>query len=96
MVQVTLYRNPEQQYDILILDAGQYISPVVFDTIVNYLKSHFNKSIQELMPTEPKHISPCHKYHGIAIQLKGQLLFKKIVKQELETILQDAVDTLLS
>lgn len=96
MVQVTLYRNFVQQYDILILDCQQYLAPVAFDAVVEYLKTHLSTSIQDVFPTEQNHISPCLKYHGIAIQLKGQLFYRKNIKLELETILQEALDTLLS
>ncbi len=95
MVQVTLYRNSVQHYDILILDCQQYLYSATFNAIVAYLKTHLSKPIQLLLPTESNHISPCLKYHGIAIQLTNQLQFKKTVKQEFETILQEALDTLL-
>lgn len=95
MVQVTLYRNLAQQYDILILDCQQYLAPVTFDAVVGYLKAHLSTSIQDVFPTDPTHISPCRKYNGIAIQLKGQLSFRKNIKQEIELILQEALDTLL-
>lgn len=95
MVQVTLYRNSVQQYDILILDCQQYLSPVLFNAVIGYLRIHLSKSIQDLFPTDPNHISPCLNYHGIAIQLTGYLQFKKAVKQEIETVLQEALDTLL-
>jgi hypothetical protein len=96
MVQVTLYRNLVQQYDILILDCQQYLAPVAFDAVVEYLKTHLSTSIQDVFPTEQNHISPCLKYNGIAIQLKGQLFYRKNIKQEIETILQEALDTLLT
>ena len=95
MVQVTLYRNLAQNYDILILDCQQYLAPIVFDAIVEYLKTHLSNSIRDYFPTDPNHISHCLKYYGIAIQLNGQISFRKNVKQELETILQEALDTLL-
>lgn len=95
MVKVDIFRNTHEGYDIIVLDTEQYLSSIVFDNIVYFLRSHLSNSINDIwFWDEDVTIAPCLKYQGIAIQLFGCLANRTEAKKELAVVLQEALDSL--
>lgn len=95
MVKVEIYRNRTEGYDIIVLDTEQYLSSIVFDNIVYYLRSHLSNSINDVwFWDEDVTVASCLKYQGIAIQLFSFLDDRITAKKELAVVLQEALDYL--
>ena len=96
MVQVDIYRSKLAQYDIIVIDTGIYLSGTAFDFITQYMNTHIDESVKSLWfwDDSNKCIQPCLKYQGIAIKLTGHLHDLTAAKSMIQTVVQDAIDTI--
>jgi hypothetical protein len=80
---VDIFVHKAEGYDIVLLNATQYLNMVQFNFIIRYIASHAKLDITDA--------EQCSHYERIAIRLKGHLADRVSRKKELYGLLLDAL-----